>query len=1129
MKVLCYLDPFITADELAISRTSHLTIWLPVFALRRQIKSEHSMIVIVSETELNRNGLKQHLSERKVPFIAVPQKLTDRLLTEFNLSLRDLITETTRIDAFVPKYGEVLRELLGDWIPDIIVGCEQLPRYLQRIFPKAVCIEQPSSGLYKVLKHADTLPYPIGGHDEFKFLLNAALDDMELSEIQRADLERYRKEFIKSYIEPIHFSRRDIDPDRKFRKIFFWPGLLFYGSLVKNVCSYETEDHILRHLLNVLPEDCAIALTRHPIAVRVNAAAVDISPNMSERLIDLTSLSDADGMLSIYTLAACDAMINMQSKFVDVAAVLQKPIFDIDGNRLHSSRLLALDESKMVEWAVSDRGTDVVTLWLKRADNYLHYLLTKKVAAEFFHAGDNAYMYYSMLIKNIREGGAPIDVLPTLSTVDEAIQDIRISLVSDRFDHLLFRQPQNPYEKIRGDILNPAIKVVGFDIFDTALCRYVVDPRDIYELMDADVNTCVRDSQANRLALTKFRSLRSIAEHTINTLVKNIEGDRQITFDEIYEMIRRMSQYDASLIENIKNIEIKTELKYLRPRYSVRALYKLALEYGKRVVFVSDMYLPSSVLGKFLQKNGYTKFEKVYSSADTGIKKANGRLYIKVISDLFIAPREMIFIGDNRISDVEKAREIGISAYHYPSAVSRMMSLPEFRKNFEFYRKNNQFMFHGGMVANKFFDNPFIVYRNSSLLNRSLYVMGYLVSGPAMMSLSLWLAQKMKQNSHDRLLLCARDGYFIQKIYDSINRSLYNGQLAKSSYFYASRMAVESLAGKTPFFLCTLDTSYRACSPELTVRDYFAKRYGVEGFSESVERIFRNAGVALEYSYVEQRHKIFNLILENREEFLNFFVPPNLVAEYFLSQIAGSENPAFFDLGTRGSIPRLLAEATDTSISTYLFMGNDYRVDDSSVESFHQICPSRYDYNRKDVKEEVYEPIFCALHEETTKAYKRGRGGAIEPIIEVAPYTIEARNRSMIQQGMMDFCKDCLSVYGQDIAYISRGKKDLYLRGFDIVSNNNDDAVFLSERISIDNDLINSSGKMRISAPVHRKINDKPYAGNIIINRNEFLLVWVFGSLEKYIRFKGKQPYDYWKKSKNPLYRTFRFFCKKPV
>lgn len=1129
MNVLCYLDPFVTADEIAISRRSHLCTWIPAFALQRECKREHRVMVIASETELNRNDLGTYLRERKVPFIAVPQKLTDRLLPEFNISFSDLIKETATIDSFVSRYGEILREMLGEWTPDLIVGCEQLPRYLQKIFPKSVCIEQPSSGLYKALKNADSFPYPIYTNKEFKFRLNDALDKWTLDERSKLKLDLYRDEFHKSYIRPINFSRVDIDPTGKFRKIFFWPGLLFYGSLVKNVCSYKNEDKILEHLLKILPEDCAIALTRHPIAVRVNDAAIDITPNMSARLIDLSALSDGDGMLSIYALAACDAMINMQSKIVDIAAVLKKPVFDIDSEKLHSSRLLALSETEMTEWALSNEDTNAVLLWKKKSDNYLYYLLTKKVPAAFFHAENNAFRYYEVLVNNIKNGVDPISVLPTLSTIDEAIQDIQTSLVSDRFDVLLFKRPQNTYEKIRGKILDPAVKVIGFDVFDTALCRYVTDPKDIFELMDAEVSAYIRGSRANDLALTKFGSIRSVAEQTINAVIKDAGGDRQVTFDEIYEMIGEMLQCDVSIIEKIKKLEIVSELKYIRPRYSIRALYQLALEHGKRIVFISDMYLSSSIINKFLQSNGYTKFERVYSSADSGKKKGNGKLYIQVLSDLCIAPSEMIFIGDNKISDVERPSKIGINAYHYPSAFNQFMSIPGIRKNFSFFLKNNRFQFYIGMASNKIFDNPFINYRRESILNRSLYIMGYLISGPAMMGLSLWLAEKMKQNGHDKLLLCARDGYFVQKIYDKINQSLYSGRLAKSVYFYASRAAVQNLAVNTPFFVCTLDTSYRACSRDITVRDYFSRIFDLKEDRKSIEEIIRNSGVALDYSYIEQRHKIFSIMLDNKKKFSNFIVSNDLAEEYFLHHTNDSNNPAFFDLGTRGSIPRMLAESTNRNIKTYLFVVDDYRVSDFFVEGFHRIRPSRYDDNEKDAKEAVFEPVFCASHEETTKAYVRGEGGIAEPVVKRASYAIEARNRSVVQQGMMDFCEDCFSVYGASIAHMFRNSQDACMRGFDFVAHNMDDASFLSSQYSIDHILLNKEGNLRLSMPKPSVKSNSVSYESFNLDRKELFLSWIFGSSKKYARFKGKIPYNYWNESKNPFYRTFRFFCRKPI
>lgn len=68
------------------------------------------------------------------------------------------------------------------------------------------------------------------------------------------------------------------------------------------------------------------------------------------------------------------------------------------------------------------------------------------------------------------------------------------------------------------------------------------------------------------------------------------------------------------------------------------------------MIIVSDMYLPKSCIGEILSHAGYTGAERIYLSNEYGESKADGRLYRKVIEDLYQVDTDDGMRSGNNIS-----------------------------------------------------------------------------------------------------------------------------------------------------------------------------------------------------------------------------------------------------------------------------------------------------------------------------------------------------------------------------------------------------------------------------------------------------------------------------------------------
>src|SRR5699024_7090973 len=96
---------------------------------------------------------------------------------------------------------------------------------------------------------------------------------------------------------------------------------------------------------------------------------------------------------------------------------------------------------------------------------------------------------------------------------------------------------------------------------------------------------------------------------------ENIERDvrshssyEDITFDEIYTEIA--SRYPDWPIDKLKQLEIQCELEFCQQNSFIKILFDTAVSLNKKILLISDMYLPQTVIESMLKKCGYTGYNR---------------------------------------------------------------------------------------------------------------------------------------------------------------------------------------------------------------------------------------------------------------------------------------------------------------------------------------------------------------------------------------------------------------------------------------------------------------------------------------------------------------------------------------
>lgn len=195
--------------------------------------------------------------------------------------------------------------------------------------------------------------------------------------------------------------------------------------------------------------------------------------------------------------------------------------------------------------------------------------------------------------------------------------------------------------------------VFSFDIYDTCLVRSCGESTNIFYLLAQEV----MGPKADFISQRDFVRMRHNSEEIAMMHFKK----EYVTLDEIYEVFDP-SYYTSLPKESIKKIELKLEEESLEPVKAIKQKIEECRKRGK-VIFISDMYLPSTLI-----RNALTKYdlirpeESVYISADYNASKKSGNLFDIVQKKESIKKKYWTHFGDNPISDILIPQKKGIKA-----------------------------------------------------------------------------------------------------------------------------------------------------------------------------------------------------------------------------------------------------------------------------------------------------------------------------------------------------------------------------------------------------------------------------------------------------------------------------------
>ena len=299
--------------------------------------------------------------------------------------------------------------------------------------------------------------------------------------------------------------------------------------------------------------------------------------------------------------------------------------------------------------------------------------------------------------------------------------------------------------------------VITFDVYDTLVCRVIYKDRDLWQLVDREYQ------KRNHVKPIGFYKKRETADHK----ARKTYPYREVTLDEIYEVFADL--YGQELADACKALEIELEINLTFPNDEVIEAYQYALQQGKKVYIISDMYLTDTIIGQVLEHNKITGYDKLFVSCIyRKTKHEGGALFSAVLEEIQAEAKNVLHIGNDAKADIQQSKAVGLDAY---------LIKPPSRKSYVNESKAKSDLDYSLLYG-------FIKKHNSPQMPDSLaYRLGFDVFGPIVKGFMEWIKVHKGNYNLDAILFLARDGYVLQEISDQ------EGELT-SFYSYLSRRSV---------------------------------------------------------------------------------------------------------------------------------------------------------------------------------------------------------------------------------------------------------------------------------------------------------------------------------------------------
>ena len=546
---------------------------------------------------------------------------------------------------------------------------------------------------------------------------------------------------------------------------------------------------------------------------------------------------------------------------------------------------------------------------------------------------------------------------------------------------------ENPFRELSYEDLCAHIEtaeVISFDFFDTLFQRCVCNPQDIFSLLEIELGD---EWQASGFVETRSRAKRAIREN--------------YSLDELYQCMENVSGMPHAVIERSKSRELELEKRILVPRRPMLSALKRALESGKEVYIISDMYLPEEFYREALCRydvqipQGHILLSNVLDK-----KKEDGTIWEYYSQDI-VKGRSGLHIGDHHKADIEEPLKYGIETYFAPKAwdLLSVSSLSEISA-YICMSYDTAIM---GCIMKELLQNPYVFAHTDGMVEiKDNYGMGYCVFGPVILTFFLWLLDESREDRIEKLVFMARDGYFLIEDFEYLCELM--GEERKCCYLGISRQL--AMAASVESWQDLME--YASMPYTGSIGELFEDRFGIRDVKEEADRPLED--------YVKgYQSEIWRYLEDIRENYLKY-----------MGGLELDERCAVIDLGYYGNNQRYLNRLVKGRVSGYYFNANlsekNKNTESQKMRACFQGMEDRAGEKSWVLKKQIYLESFLTAPYGMIKAVDAGGDFVCgEPKGNQRCF----RDKEAINEGVKGFISDYTRMFGRldlkpDIEFVDR-------------------------------------------------------------------------------------------------------------
>ncbi len=307
---------------------------------------------------------------------------------------------------------------------------------------------------------------------------------------------------------------------------------------------------------------------------------------------------------------------------------------------------------------------------------------------------------------------------------------------------------------------------VSFDIYNTLVHRDCYKPTELFCFLEEEIDERYHME-------SHFASLRVSAEMA----AFRKSSSEEVTIHQIYsELSMGLSDLEMNWV---MEREQALEDEFCRWNPLMQPIYEYCRANKKKILVISDMYLPQNKIAKILGKLGI-QYDALFVSSEVQKTKGSGNLFLRVLAELKLQPADVLHIGDNKWGDFLMPMRLGMGAVHIPA---------DNRLNLFFDKaaaaKSSAY---GNLCA---FINNHSVSHDWKFLPSSVpsewdyfTQVGYETEGPVLYGFVKWLSNEWKKEHVEKVFFLARDGQLMQRAFEKL------GEKIPQEYMFASRRAL---------------------------------------------------------------------------------------------------------------------------------------------------------------------------------------------------------------------------------------------------------------------------------------------------------------------------------------------------